>query len=95
MPSRRFRAAMAQILNRDRPLAQPCDNMGAHRRRVIADNHHDPLATKAQRGIDGMVDHRPAANPVQHLGCRRFHSLALAGCENDGGPGGHLRILGR
>ena len=78
--------AQGRVLNGDGVLPQPFDDMVAHLRGVRPDHHHDPLAAQRLGGVDGVVQHGPAADRMQHLGQSRLHARALAGREDDGGP---------
>ncbi len=52
---------------------------------------NQPLDASRTGGIENVFDHRPAAQWVQDLGSRRFHTGAFSGCKDDGdgGGGGH------
>jgi hypothetical protein len=58
----------------------------------VPDDDHDAARLELLRGRDGVAEHRPPAEGVQHLGGARSHPGALTGGEDDhgGGPGlGH------
>ena len=53
-------------------------------------DNDQPLDTGGTGGIEDVFDHRPAAQWVQDLRRRRFHTGAFSGSEDDGdGGGGH------
>ncbi len=58
---------------------------GTHRVGLVAEDAHDPLRAERARHGDGVLDHRPAGDGVQHLGFVRLHARAEAGGEDDGG----------
>ena len=61
---------------------------GLGRRRV---DDERPRARRRRGGIEHVVDHRAAADPVEHLGRGRAHARAEAGGEHDGDGPAHGR----
>ncbi len=56
-------------------------------RRMRAPDHHFPVRLHRVRQRQRPVEHGAARNRVERLGHRRFHTLAMAGGEDDCGAG--------
>ena len=54
---------------------------------AVPDDHHHPVAPRAEARLQHVVEHRLAAHLVQHLRALRLHPRRLAGGEDDGGEG--------
>ena len=55
---------------------------------LVADDDDQARRSRLPRGVENMLDHRPPACCVQHLGQVGLHPLALSSGKDDGG-GGH------
>ena len=76
--------AGAELLRLLRPLQVGLvRERGAHRLATMPVDHMDALRRQRARGVDGVRQHRSACHLLQHLRQCGFHSLALAGGQDN------------
>ena len=56
---------------------------------AVAIHDDDACRLKRARGVDDVREQRPASQWMQHLGQRRAHARALAGCQHHYAEIGH------
>ena len=100
------RVAVDLVRGREQRTAGPV-RLGLHRehdavrqapveRAVGRADDDDLRGAGLERGGDGPVDHRPAADVVEHLRRARAHARSLAGRQDHDGGGGHgTQVRGR
>ena len=67
-------------------------DMGAKFFAVRADDDNYSLAFKPPGQVNRPVEHRPAANLMQHFGTGGLHPGPLSGCQYDCGPLAHAPL---
>ena len=79
----------AEVPARERPRDALLHELG-----LVADDRHDPIDARAERGVDERQDHRAAEEGMEHLGELGAHARPLAGGEDEGGRLGFGRHRG-
>ena len=63
-------------------------NRGADLVALVTNNGNDVFRVEIRCRLQRVVQHRPAADCMQGLLCRRFHAGAGASCKNNNCAGG-------